>query len=337
MKKRFLFTVLLLALLSDIAHAQDTFSIVAVDTLMGEVGCAGASCISATNPSLRLFVSYDSLGDKQMDTHIAQVKNTKTATAKPTTGTPPLSQGRDGGGACDDCPEMVFVAGGRYTMGCKNSRRDGECYDWEKPPHEVTVQDFYIGKYEVTQAEWRRVMGNDPSWNSGCDQCPVERVSWDDAQEFIRKLNARMGKKYRLPTEAEWEYAARGGNKSRDYLYSGSNSVADVAWYDGNTRIGNTNGSRKTTRTVGTRMANELGLHDMSGNVWEWVEDDLHNSFAGAPTDGSAWVDVPRGAFRVSRGGGWAYPERICRTAGRDAYAPANRGPHFGFRLVLQL
>lgn len=239
---------------------------------------------------------------------------------------------------CDGCPEMVLVQGGTFTMGCQSSTRDGECYDDEKPPRSVTVRDFYIGKYEVTQAEWRRVMGSNPPelYNTGCDQCPVERVSWDDVQEFIRKLNAQTGKQYRLPTEAEWEYAARGGNKSRGYLYSGSNNLDEVGWYDGNAQTGNTHGSQKTTRPVGTKKANELGIHDMSGNVWEWVQDDWHGNFSGAPTDGRAWVDSPRASYRVQRGGGWYSTARRCRAAYRDYGTPANRGNYVGFRLALQ-
>lgn len=250
-------------------------------------------------------------------------------------GCPPTDPSR-----CDGCPEMVFVQGGRFTMGCKNANRDGECYGDEKPPHEVTVRDFYIGKYEVTQAQWRAVMGNNPPElnNTGCDQCPVERVSWDDVQEFIRKLNAQTGKQYRLPTEAEWEYAARGGNKSTGYLYSGSDNLDEVGWYDGNAKNGNTFGSQKTTRPVGTRKANELGIHDMSGNVWEWVQDDWHDSFGGAPTDGRAWVDSPRASFRVLRGGGWSNAARGCRAAYRNCHTPADRNyGHVGFRLALQL
>ena len=239
---------------------------------------------------------------------------------------------------CDGCPEMVLVQGGTFTMGCQSSNRDGECYDDEKPPRSVTVQDFYIGKYEVSQAEWRRVMGSNPPelYNTGCDQCPVERVSWDDVQEFIRKLNAQTGKQYRLPTEAEWEYAARGGNKSRGYLYSGSNDLNEVGWYDGNAKTGNTHGSQKTTRPVGTKKANELGIHDMSGNVWEWVQDDWHGNFSGAPTDGRAWVDSPRVSGRVRRGGSWGSPARLCRAAYRRGSAPAGRNGSIGFRLALQ-
>lgn len=236
----------------------------------------------------------------------------------------------------DTLPQMVFVQGGTFTMGCRDSIRDGNCYEDEKPSHEVTIRDFYIGKYEVTQAEWRRVMGSnhlEPLSNTGCDQCPVERVSWDDAQEFIRKLNARTGKQYRLPTEAEWEYAARGGNMSRGYLYSGSNNLDEVGWYDDNR---DKRRKSKTTRPVGTEKANELGIHDMSGNVWEQVQDDWHANFSGAPTDGQAWVGSPRASYRVFRGGGWYDGPQFCRVAYRLSvnYATNNKG--FGFRLARQ-
>jgi formylglycine-generating enzyme len=155
---------------------------------------------------------------------------------------------------------MVRITGAAFIMGCK-SGRDTDCNDSEKPAHEVRLRDFYIGRYEVTQAQWRAVMGIDPPllYNKGCDQCPVERVSWDDIQTFLKKLNILTGKRYRLPTEAEWEYAARGGNLSKGYLYSGSNTMGEVAWYDANAKLGNTNGAQKTTRPVGTKKPNELG------------------------------------------------------------------------------
>ncbi|MEZ4987578.1 MAG: formylglycine-generating enzyme family protein [Saprospiraceae bacterium] len=235
----------------------------------------------------------------------------------------------------DIATNMVHVAGGTYTMGCLDGR-DTDCYDSEKPPHEVTVSTFYISKYEVTQAQWRAVMGSDPEelYNTGCDQCPVERVSWDDIQDFLRKLNTQTGQNYRLPTEAEWEYAARGGNASKNYLYSGSNKIDEVAWYDGNYKQGNTHGSEKTTRPVGGKKSNELGLYDMSGNVWEWCEDDWHSNYSGAPTDGRAWVGSQRGALRVLRGGSWYDNPRYCRAAGRYSYTPATRGTGIGFRLA---
>jgi formylglycine-generating enzyme required for sulfatase activity len=234
--------------------------------------------------------------------------------------------------------DMVSVTGGTFTMGCEDKKRDGNCNSDEKPAHQVSVSNFSIGRYEVTQAQWRAVMGSDPPelYNKGCDQCPVEGVSWNDIQDFLKKLNSLTGKRYRLPTEAEWEYAARGGIRSLDFLYSGSNNIEEVAWYDSNAESGNKNGEQKTTRPVGGKKANELGLYDMSGNVWEWCEDDWHGNYQGAPTDGRAWVDSPRGSYRVFRGGGWFGTAEDCRAANRDGYAPTYRDGNVGFRLALQ-
>ncbi len=236
----------------------------------------------------------------------------------------------------DQLGRMVSVKGGTFTMGWI-TERDGEGFDNEKPAHEVTVKDFYIGKYPVTQAQWRAVMGSDPPelHNKGCDNCPVERVSWNDIKEFLTKLNILTGKRYRLPTEAEWEYAARGGNQSQGFLYSGSSTIDEVAWYSGNYKNGNTYGSKKTTRPVGTKNPNELGLYDMSGNVWEWCEDDWHSNYNGAPKDGSAWVDSPRGGPRVLRGGSWYLNARYCRVAYRFSFYPTGRSDSGGFRLAL--
>ncbi len=230
--------------------------------------------------------------------------------------------------------DMVLVEGGTFTMGCLSARRDGDCFDEEKPWREVRVSDFYIGKYEVTQAQWRAVMGSDPPelYNKGCDDCPVEGVSWDDVQAFLKRLNALTGKRYRLLTEAEWEYAARGGRQGRGYMYSGSNNLDEVGWYDGNYQRGKTYGSQGTTRPVGQKKANELGLYDMSGNVWEWVEDDWHDDYRGAPRDGRAWVDSPRASYRVYRGGSWCTTARYCRAAYRHAWHPAARHLDLGFR-----
>ena len=193
--------------------------------------------------------------------------------------------------------DMVRITGGSFTMGCKDAQRDGNCADDEKPSRTVQVAAFSLGRYEVTQAQWRAVMGENPSYFKNCDNCPVENVSWNDIQEFLQKLNALTGKKYRLPSEAEWEYAARGGNQSRGYLYSGSNDPKEVAWFSEN--------SGSKTQPVGGKKPNELGLYDMSGNVWEWCEDDWHGTYQGAPTDSRPWVDRPRGGSRVLRGGSW--------------------------------
>ena len=192
----------------------------------------------------------------------------------------------------------------------------------EKPTHSVTVSDFYIGKYEVTQAQWKAVMGSNPSDFKG-DNLPVENVSWNDIQEFITKLNAQTGKKFRLPTEAEWEYAARGGNQSKGYKYSGSDSIDEVAWYGDN--------SSSTTHPVGQKSPNELGIYDMSGNVFEWCQDWYGSYSSEAQTNPTG---PSSGSYRVLRGGSWYYYARNCRVSRRDSNFPDYRGSICGFRLV---
>jgi len=196
--------------------------------------------------------------------------------------------------------EMVFVKGGSYTMGCIN------CSIEEKSTHKVNVKDFYIGKYEVTQRQWFEIMGENPSYLNICDECPVENISSEDVRKFIRKLNRKTGKKYRLPTEAEWEYAARGGNQSRVYEYAGSNNIDEVAWYAEN--------SGRKPNPVGQKKPNELGIYDMSGNVWELCEDHWIFKPKTAPRRGQAryvndfldrWL-MGRSYFeQVIRGGSW--------------------------------
>lgn len=216
--------------------------------------------------------------------------------------------------------EMVFVQGGTFTMGC--TREQGsDCDNDEKPNRQITVSDFYIGKYEVTQKQWVEIMGNNPSYFQG-DSLPVENVSWHDVQEFISRLNAKTGQNYRLPTEAEWEYAARGGNKSNKYKYSGSNMITDVAWDISN--------SGNRTHPVGTKRANELGLHDMSGNVWEWCNDWYRSYTSNLQTDP---ID-PSSFGRVGRGGSWDYSVRFLRVSYRNNFAPGNSFSNVGFRLA---
>jgi formylglycine-generating enzyme required for sulfatase activity len=220
---------------------------------------------------------------------------------------------------------MVFVKGGTFTMGCTSEQSD--CDSDEKPTRRVTVRDFYIGKYEVTQKEWRDVMGSNPSSFKNCgDDCPVESVSWNDVQEFIRKLNQKTGKKYRLPTEAEWEYAARGGSQSKGYKYSGSNNIDNVAWYTGN------GGSK--TNPVGRKQPNELGIYDMSGNVWEWVSDWYGSNYYGSGVNNNP-TGPSSGSYRVDRGGSWFNFALICRVANRDYGHPDGRDSGLGFRLAL--
>ena len=217
---------------------------------------------------------------------------------------------------------MVAVPGGTFTMGA-TSEQGSDAFDGEKPAHSVTLRSFYIGQTEVTQELWQAVLGNNPSYKKGA-KLPVERVSWDDCQEFIRKLNQMTGKNFRLPTEAEWEYAARGGNRSRGYKYSGSNNIGDVAWYGD--KIGS------STHEVATKRANELGLYDMSGNVWEWCSDWYGSYSSSAQTNPTG---PSSGSLRVFRGGGWGDFAGFCRVSGRNRRSPGDRGNGVGLRLAL--
>ena len=210
--------------------------------------------------------------------------------------------------------EMVRVDGGSFMMGSYNGDSD------EQPVHSETVSTFYIGKTEVTQALWTAVMGSNPSYFKG-PNLPVEMVSWNDCQEFIDRLNRITGKNFRLPTESEWEYAARGGNRSRGYDYSGSNNLQSVGWYDGN--------SGGSTHPVGSKLDNELGLYDMSGNVYEWTSDLWSSNYSSYRNGGSS------GSYRVSRGGSYYYSARNCRSAFRNSNDSGYRFRNLGFRLAL--
>jgi formylglycine-generating enzyme required for sulfatase activity len=207
--------------------------------------------------------------------------------------------------------DMVNVEGGTFKMGSD----DSEAYDDEKPVHSETVSTFRIGRTEVTQALWKAVMGSNPSNFEG-DNLPVEQVSWNDCKTFISKLNSLTGENFRLPTEAEWEYAARGGNKSRGYKYSGSNSLGDVAWYDGN--------SGNKPHPVASKSPNELGIYDMSGNVWEWTSD-IYGSYSSSSRSGS---------YRVYRGGSWFSDAGRCRVSNRYFDGPSITSGSLGFRLA---
>ena len=216
-------------------------------------------------------------------------------------------------------------------MGCTSEQSN--CQNDEKPTHQVTLtQDYYMGKYEVTWAQWRKVMGSNPSNLKNCDNCPVENVSWNSMQNFITKLNAELLKKnpaqwrrYRLPTEAEWEYAARGGNKSKGYKYVGSNTIGEVAWYYTNTKI---------PRPVGGKKANELGLYDMSGNVGEWCSDWKRDYKSTSVTNPKG---PAKGTKRVVRGGSWVNGQSLFfRVSFRGAADPA-KTKFIGFRLCLTL
>ena len=216
---------------------------------------------------------------------------------------------------------MVAVEGGTFQMGAPDSDTDAETY--EKPQHAVTLSDFYIGETEVTQALWKAVTGSNPS-NIVGDKLPVEKVSWEDCQAFITKLNAMTGQTFRLPTEAEWEYAARGGKKSQGCMYSGSNDIDLVAWYFDNS---------VNTHEVGTKAANELGLFDMSGNVYEWCQDWYGDYSSEAQTNPTG---SETGSYRVLRGGGCGYFAWFCRVSYRNGNCPPSfRDSYLGLRLAM--
>ena len=218
--------------------------------------------------------------------------------------------------------KMVRVEGGTFTMGATNEQ-GSDAYSNEKPAHQVTVSTYSIGETEVTQALWEAVMGNNPSNWQG-KNLPVERVSWEDCLTFISKLNQLTGRRFRLPTEAEWEYAARGGSKSRGYKYSGSNNIDDVAWY--------TNNASSKTHIVKTKQANELGLYDMSGNVWEWCQDWYSSYSSGSQSNPTG---AASGANRVIRGGSWSFNAKLSRSSFRLNITPTYRYYFLGLRLAL--
>ncbi|MDR1921073.1 MAG: formylglycine-generating enzyme family protein [Candidatus Adiutrix sp.] len=218
--------------------------------------------------------------------------------------------------------EFVLIPAGEFMMGSPDA--DKEAFDGEKPQHRVTIsQPFYLGKYAVTQAQWEAVMGNNPSFFKGLSN-PVERVSWEDVQEFIKKLNQKEGtSKYRLPTEAEWEYAARAGTTSRYSFGDDAEALGRYAWYWDN--------SGMTTHPVGGKEPNGWGLYDMHGTVWEWVQD-WYGDYAGSSATDPQWPSS--GSYRVNRGGSWLSYARYCRSASRDSRSPDSRGLILGFRLA---
>jgi formylglycine-generating enzyme required for sulfatase activity len=217
--------------------------------------------------------------------------------------------------------EFVLIPSGTFMMGSPTSEKDR---DDDETQHQVTIsKSFYLGKYEVTQAEWEKVMGSNPSYFKGCPRCPVENVSWEDVQDFIRKLNTKGEGRYRLPTEAEWEYAARAGSTARYSYGDGEGSLGNYAWYSAN--------SGSKTHEVGTKQPNEWGLYDMHGNVWEWCGD-----WYGAYSS-SAQIDptgATSGSYRVIRGGSWNYVAVNLRSANRYSNSPSFRSYNLGFRVV---
>ena len=224
---------------------------------------------------------------------------------------------------CADCPEMVVLPAGSFEMG---SYDDAD----SRPVHRVNIAGFLLGKTEVTQGQWKAVMGSSPSSFGSCgDDCPVERVSWNEAQEFAQRLSQKTGKQYRLPSEAEWEYAARAGSNAKWSFGDNESQLGDYAWFSAN--------SQNKTQRVAQRRPNAFGLFDMHGNVWKWVQDCWHGDYSGAPTDGSAWTTGCSSSSRVLRGGSWISSPAYLRSANRGRGAPDNRLYDYGLRLARTL
>ena len=276
--------------------------------------------ITLTRESVGVGIANQQQSENQQssNTYVASSSNNSSGSLSVVSGSNTISIPVKNGISID----MVKVEAGTFMMGATSEMKDP--YDDEKPVHQVTLtNDYYMGKYEVSQALWEAVMGSNPSEYKG-DNRPVETVSWNDCQEFISKLNSMTGRKFRLPTEAEWEYAARGGKKSRSYQYSGSSNISDVAWYDGN--------SGSKTHPVGTKQANELGIYDMSGNVYEWCSD-WYGSYSSSSQTNPTGADS--GSSRVYRGGSWIYIAWLCRLSYRAGNTPGYRSYGLGLRLAL--
>ena len=222
---------------------------------------------------------------------------------------------------CAECPEMVVIPSGSFVRG-------SEKFADEKPSHSVAIRSFLLGKTEVTQGQWYTVMGNNPSHNKD-PTLPVEQVSWDDIQQFIVKLNQRTGQKYRLPSESEWEYAARAGTTTEWSNGDDVSKLENYAWYYKN--------SGGKSQAVGRKLPNQFGLFDMHGNVWEWTQDCWHANYAGAPKDGSAWTTACAETRRVLRGGSWNLVPNLLRSANRNRIYPESRDSSIGFRLARDL
>jgi formylglycine-generating enzyme required for sulfatase activity len=214
---------------------------------------------------------------------------------------------------------MVAITGGPFKMGNDAQMR-------ERPVHEITVSDFQLSKYQVTQAQWVAVMGDNPSHFQGEDRLPVDSVSWEMAQEFLGKLNEMTGLRYRLPSENEWEFAARGGLLTKGFTYAGSNDLGEVAWFNGNSMF--------KTHVVGEKLPNELGLYDLCGNVWEWCSDRVPKEYD-APDRVPSWEENAESNDRVLRGGSYINYAVFCRSTYRWIDRPDNVENYLGLRLAI--
>ena len=214
---------------------------------------------------------------------------------------------------------MVVIPAGQFEMGSAEGNDD------EQPVHRVAIRTFELSETEVTQAQWRAVMGSNPSRFQGCDDCPVENVGWKDTKEFLQKLNVKATRPYRLPTEAEWEYACRAGTRQQ---YCGGSRLDSVAW--------SSNNSGGKTHPVAGKEANAFGIYDMNGNVWEWVEDCYHANYEGAPPDGAAW-SAGNCTLRVLRGGSWFAEPAYTRSTNRVGHEEGFHNGNIGFRVARSL
>ena len=225
---------------------------------------------------------------------------------------------------CPECPEMVIIPSGEFNMG--SPANEAWRYENEGPVHRVTVPSFALAKTELTQGQWKALMDGNPSFFTDCgDDCPVEQVTWDEAKAYVDKLSKKTGHKYRLPNEAEWEYACRAGGQA---TYCGGDQLDELGWY-------NVNSGYKTHAVAG-KKANAFGLYDMTGNVWEWLDECWHDNYSGAHTDGVAWAGGDCG-YRLLRGGSWNFFPKLLRAAIRYKKPPPIRNYITGFRPAMSL
>ena len=284
--------------------------------------CTLSSSSGTNNATVTVYVSENTSIDSRSATIIVKAGDLSKTIAVAQAGAKPVDESTKTFTVNGVSFKMIRVDGGTFTMGA-TSEQENDAYDDEKPTHQVTLSSYYIGETEVTQELWQAVMGSNPSYFCGA-KMPVEQVTWDNCQEFIHTLNKLIGQSFRLPTEPEWEFAARGGNESYGYKYAGNNIIDNVAWYYEN--------SNERTHEVATKAANELGLYDMSGNVWEWCQD-LYCSYSSSSQPNP--IGPSSSDNRVLRGGSWFDFAGICRVSNRDSGDPSLRNINLGLRLAL--
>lgn len=285
--------------------------------------CTVSSSSGSGNTSITVYVSENSSTDSRSATITVKAGDITQDISVTQGGVTPPDQGTRTFTVNGVSFKMIRVDGGTFTMGA-TSEQGSDARSNEKPIHSVTLSTYYMGETEVTQELWQAVMGNNPSFNVGSRK-PVDCVSWNDCQDFVTRLSNLTGANFRLPTEAEWEFAARGGNNSQGYKYSGSNTIDDVAWYHDNWTIEN-------THDVAQKLPNELGLYDMTGNVEEWCQDWYGNYSSSSQTNPTG---PTTGTYRVSRGGDWYTITKFCHVSFRNSDRPGYKTDSRGLRLAL--